>query len=329
MDFDDLDDQDPVVLTNQKPKGVVLDPIKRTKQTPTDQMLDERVQTRLPAAKERQPKIRLLITMGAADNVSQEWVFMAHDAPEDIEVIAHEPPGHGTRAKEDICTTLQGLGDDALEGFREAMDTGAFVLLGHSIGCLTAVYVAERARRELNVEPELVIMIERGAAHIPAFSDYGYELLKKDPLLFMQIRDPSTAKGCAMQNEVGKQALKMWGSDLLLENDTREVGFHKFACPLKCYRCPVFPFKQCSEETMKNSEEHIKIHNLTKDYLGHFGPREFEEWNSWTDHPDGAPTVVVEESNHMTIKSHQATRQDIWKHIKEVMRSWDSKNFES
>lgn len=322
MDFDDLDDLAPVVINNQKPKGDVLDPIERTYRAPVDNMLDERVQKRLPAPKERSPKLRLLITMGAADNVCQEWVYMAHDAPEDIEVIVHEPPGHGTREKEEVCTTLEALGDDAFTAFKEAMDTGAFVLLGHSIGCLVSVYVGERAKRELNVEPELVILMERGAAHIPAFSDYGYELLKKDPLMFMQIRDPSTAKGCAMENEIGKQALRMWGADLQIENDTREVGFHKFSCALKCYRCPVLPFKLCSEEVMKHSEENIKIHNQTKDYLGHFGPREFEEWSMWTDHPDGATTVVVEESNHMTIKTVPGPRTEIWAALKEIIKSW-------
>lgn len=320
MDFDELDEVAPVAVNNQVPKGDVLPPIKRTRRCPSDDMLPDRLRKRCPPHIERQPQLRVLITMGAADSIAQEWMYLAHEAPLDIEVIVHEPPGHGTRDDEEVSTTLEQMGDDAFEAFREAMDTGSFVLLGHSIGCLTAVYVAERAKRELNVEPLLAVMVERGAAHIPAFSEFGYDLLKDDPYRFMQIRDPSTAKGCNPElGDFGKQALRMWGSDLLLENDIRPVGWHTFSCPLHCYRCRVFHFKDCKEEDLKSWEDNIKIHNQEKDYVGHFGPKEFEEWNKWTDHPDGATTTLIENSNHMTIKAVEDFKKPLWATLKDII----------
>lgn len=324
MDFDDLDDQAPIQVNNQVVKGSVLKPVFRSFITPVDSMLDERIRKKLPPLNgeplvTREPKLRVLITMGAGDHIIQEWVNWAHEAPPDIEVITHEPPGHGTRGGEAVPTTLKAMGDDAFEGFKEAMDTGPFVLLGHSIGCLTVVYVAERAKRELNVEPLFVFMLERGAAHSPAFSEYGYEMLKSDPLKFLKIRDPSTAKACEAPGEVGRKALDMWGHDLLLENDIREVGFHKFSCPIVCFRCEVNFFKDCPAELLEQASENIKIHNLEKNYLGHFGPKEFEMWNEWTDHPAGAKTHVVTGSTHFSIKKYPSVKQEVWAELRKII----------
>mmetsp|Transcript_27105 Transcript_27105/g.50968 ORF Transcript_27105/g.50968 Transcript_27105/m.50968 type:complete len:327 (-) Transcript_27105:106-1086(-) len=326
MDFDELDELAPTDINDQKPKGTILEPLARNLRIPDDNRLPDMVTKRLPPnngtpVKERTIKLRLLCTMGAADSVVQEWCYMAHDAPEDIEVITHEPPGHGTRVNENICVTLEDMGNDAYEAFKEAMNDGPFALYAHSIGCLTAVYVAERAKRELKVEPVIVFMCERGAAHIEAFSEYGMELMRTDPLAFIKIRQPDTGKACE-DPKIGPQALRMWGNDLKLENDTRPIGFHTFSCPLICLRCSVIPFKVCPKEVLEAAKDQIAIHNQKKDYLGHFGPSEFKEWESWTNHERSAVIHLIEDSNHMTIKSNPTARKILWDELKAVIATF-------
>jgi len=327
MDFDELDEADDVVLNRQPKTGTILDPILRSSRVPGVGDLPWLVQKRLPPvlgeAKVRQAKLRLLCMMGAADNVCQEWCFMEEDAPEFIEMATHEPPGHGLRKDEPICKTLEDFGNDAFEGFKDAMDTGPFVLLGHSIGCLVATYVAERAKRELNVQPLLAIMIERGAPHIPAFSEYGYDLLKSDPVKLMQIRDPSTAK--SFNTPLGEQALRMWSNDLLLENDTRPIGWYQFPCPILVLRCPAQKLAELDtekrEELLEACKDHFAIHS-ERDFMGHFGKEWCEAWSEWTSHPKGAEVMCIQDSNHMSIKSHTAGRAKIWSELKAIVDSF-------
>lgn len=252
---------------------------------------------------------------------------MEQDAPLEVDMATHEPPGHGTRKKEPVSTTLEAFGGDAFDAFREAMDTGSFVLLGHSIGCLAATYIAERAKRELNVEPLLAIMIERGAPHLPAFSEYGLNMLKTDPLRFLKIRDPSTAKAIEMGpkeegeefSSFGEQVLRMWGNDLQIENDTRPIGWYKFPCPILVFRCPAYYKKDMPKEVLDAQKDNMEIHS-ERDFVGHFGKEWCEAWSEWTDHPRGAPTWCIDGSNHMSIKSNAEVRRIIWSELGDLFK---------
>eukprot|EP00930_Biecheleria_cincta_P041339 TRINITY_DN28329_c0_g1_i1.p1 TRINITY_DN28329_c0_g1~~TRINITY_DN28329_c0_g1_i1.p1 ORF type:complete len:340 (+),score=60.64 TRINITY_DN28329_c0_g1_i1:22-1020(+) len=332
MDFDDLDAADGFILNNQPPKGTVLPLVVRDRRIPTGTWLPESVQKKLPPVTgelvERNPKLRLLCLMGAADGVVQEWCYMEHEAPPEIEMVVHEPPGHGTRKDEPVCKTLQELGDDAFEALRDAMDTGAFALLGHSIGCLTATYIAERAKRELNVEPLLTIMVERGAAHIPAFSDYGYDLLKSDPVRFMQIRDPSTSKAITLNqkengelSDFGQGVLRMWSNDLLIENDTRPVGWYRFPCPILVFRCKTMKLQDLAKEILEANAENIRIHKKC-DYIGHFDGEHCAAWSEWTEHTRGSPQWLLENYNHMSIKASKEMRSTIWSELRAIINAF-------
>mmetsp|Transcript_35218 Transcript_35218/g.64328 ORF Transcript_35218/g.64328 Transcript_35218/m.64328 type:complete len:328 (-) Transcript_35218:91-1074(-) len=324
MDFDELDEADDVILNNQPKTGTTLPLMRRSMRVPGLKDLPWLIQKRLPPIqgqqKSREPKLRLLCMMGAADNVCQEWCYMEQDAPEFVEMATQEPPGHGMRKEEPVSQKVQTLGDDAFEGFKEAMDTGPFVLLGHSIGTLTATYLAERAKRELNVQPLFVILMERGAPHLPAFNEYGFEMLKTDPVGFMKIRDPSTAK--SFDTPLGEQALRMWSNDLMMEMDTRPIGWFKFNCPLLIFRCSAPKIADLPPETrdevLEAHKGYLSLHS-ERDYLGHFGKECHEAWAEWTDHPKGAEVVLVEDANHMSIKSHAEVRKRIWAELKAIV----------
>jgi len=57
-----------------------------------------------------------------------------------------------------------------------------------------AIKVAKRARAELGVEPVLVVMLERGAAQHPLFTDSGAQWLRDDPVTFFEVWNPTIFK---------------------------------------------------------------------------------------------------------------------------------------
>eukprot|EP00408_Alexandrium_pacificum_P019812 CAMPEP_0171201088 /NCGR_PEP_ID=MMETSP0790-20130122/24313_1 /TAXON_ID=2925 /ORGANISM="Alexandrium catenella, Strain OF101" /LENGTH=336 /DNA_ID=CAMNT_0011666483 /DNA_START=41 /DNA_END=1051 /DNA_ORIENTATION=+ len=333
MDFDDLDAEAEtrvaageqvagyIKLNNQPPKGQVLERIRRTKRLPKDSHLPERARNLLPAVsatKELAPKLRLLCFYGAGDNVAATWAAMAHETDgNEIEVATYEWPGHGIREKEPLQSTLDGLCDDAFESVKEAMDTGSFAVLGHSIGCLLATAVCERARRELNVEPLYAIMLERGAPQFPVLSPSGQDMLRN------KIDDFLGAYGVAFVAAIGgDHGRAMWQHDMELENDNRQVGWYKFSCPilsvcaLKNYNMDLYAdqldekskaFKQVREEYV--SYYHTS-YNFSKDM--------YEAWSEWTTHKDGAH-VLYADADHYGVKTDAHVRRLMWKALRETI----------
>ena len=57
-----------------------------------------------------------------------------------------------------------------------------------------AIKVAKRARAELGVEPVFVVMLERGAAQHPLFTDSGAQWLRDDPVTFFEVWNPTIYK---------------------------------------------------------------------------------------------------------------------------------------
>lgn len=342
MDFDDLDAEAErrraegeevlghVVLNNQPPTGTILPPVQRNRRLPPDSLLPLQVQKLLPPRngedlKVREPKLRLLCMYGAGDSVVQEWCHMQHEAPSYIEMVTHELPGHGVRSDERAKTTLQEVADDAFEAFREAMDTGHFAVIGHSIGCLIATALCERAKRELNVDPVLAIMLERAPPNLAVHSDYGLELLKSEPLEFLKIYNKQIAKGIESYKAIDKDntgehwkhMLDMWGNDLQIENDNREVGWYTFPCPILAFASPVVRVKDATQEQLDSVEGFFKI-RTARDYVGHFAPECFEEWKQWTSHPEGA-TVVPIDADHFGIKKNERCRRRIWDALDKIV----------
>eukprot|EP00913_Durusdinium_trenchii_P011601 g10895.t1 len=225
MDFDDLDDEiekrvqdgEEVachVVENQQPvKGTVLPLMTRSTKLPDFSRLPAAKKKALPpyngeAVPERSPKLRLLCIHGAADSYAAEWCVLENEAPPNIEVAVHEFPGHGHRDDEDFCTTLDQLVDDCFDAFRDAMNTGAFAFLGHSIGALMAIKVAKRAKAELGVEPVFVVMLERGAAEFPLFTEKGAHRPSQEPVSFFEVWNPTVYKLYKSAGEADQEMVK-------------------------------------------------------------------------------------------------------------------------
>mmetsp|Transcript_41687 Transcript_41687/g.89507 ORF Transcript_41687/g.89507 Transcript_41687/m.89507 type:complete len:441 (+) Transcript_41687:136-1458(+) len=191
MDFDELDDLAPVVENQQPATGSVLPLAQRSNKVPGLRthlhLLSESLQKQLPPSllgqlqkNERQEptaKVRLICIHGVADSYKQDWFRLEADAPAEVEVLIYEFSGHGHRDREPVPSTIRDITDDAFDALREAMSTGHFALLGHSIGCLVVVELAKRAQAELNVKPAAVFMVERGACQWPLFTQHGLDSL--------------------------------------------------------------------------------------------------------------------------------------------------------
>eukprot|EP00440_Ansanella_granifera_P023959 gb/GFBE01026021.1/.p1 GENE.gb/GFBE01026021.1/~~gb/GFBE01026021.1/.p1 ORF type:complete len:351 (+),score=75.29 gb/GFBE01026021.1/:1-1053(+) len=344
MDFDDLDEEINkrtadgeevacyVVENNQPVKGTVLPPMTRSNRLPDFGRLPPKFRQRFPpyngkTATPRSPVLRLLCIHGAADSYSQDWADLEEEAPGDIEVATYEFPGHGHREKEPFFSKLDELVDDCFEAFRNAMDTGAFALMGHSIGALIAIKVAKRARAELGVEPVFVIMMERGAAQHPLFTDVGAERLRTDPVPFFEYWNPMVYKLYKSAGEIGERTMEMWSKDQLMDNDIIEVGYHTFRCPMLALSADASLHTWCKLDEMDEATRALQLKKMEvgayqktndngKTFCGHFPEWTYPGWQEWTEHPQGCRIAECRPTDHMGIKSNAMARKEIWKALR-------------
>lgn len=350
MDFDDLDDainerldagEEVVghVKENNQPKtGSVLPLMTRSYRLPDKLQMPPKVrQTLSPvngsAEIERKPVLRLLCLHGAADDVSVDWVHLEDQMPADIEVASYEFPGHGNRKSEPFITDIDTLTADAYESFREAMNTGSFAFLGHSIGGIMAIKIAKRAREELGVDPVCVIMLDRGAAQHPLFTKVGAERYRADPIAFFEYWNPQIYALYKSAGEMGERTMKMWTTEQIMDQDTLEVGFHKFRCPMYAFGAEnSFRAEQSLQDmdekrkalTIKRAEAsaYFEAKERGMSFAGHFPEWTYEGWKDWTEHPDGCKVIECRDSDHMTIKRSEKFRTELLKALRSIIDSW-------
>merc|ERR1719510_754894 len=161
----------------QMPLGSVLPRIKRGPRCPGRTSIPKLMMKQFGEEEHREPKLYVLAFCAEADSVLSGWLRLEVDAPSYVEVATYEWPGHGVRDKEPLLSSLNELGADAFEAFREPMSTGHFMVIGCSVGVLVMTYVCERAQRELGVSPKSCFALDRGPPHLPVFTDRGYKLL--------------------------------------------------------------------------------------------------------------------------------------------------------
>lgn len=350
MDFDDLDEEMEkrvaegeevagyVRENNQPRQGEELPLITRTHLLPGFDKLPDKFRKDVPPlngepVKERKPILRLLVAHGVSDSLAQGWHLFAEQAPLEIEVAMHEFPGHGHREDEEILGDMEKLADDCYDAFKEAMDTGSFALLGHSIGCLIVTRVAARAKKELGVEPVVVFMIERGAPPYGKWSDEGFRVLHEDKVDFMKVMQPMAENLYSTGSAVGIRTMDMWQRGWFMENATLEVGFHEFQCPLVAIYAEfmVNVYTPADEVTEFLKDERTSkmvkwnaLHKKGKDgrlFHGHFPLWTFEEWSKWTSH-DKITVLNCRGTDHMTIKFDDSFKRMVFDYCKDVIKDW-------
>lgn len=439
MDFDDLDEVAPVEENKQPATGTILNWVPRTQKLPgltnslgkfSDKVLrelDPPVRANLQERGERNrpttAKLRLLCIHGVADSYEQSWFIWEAESPPEIEVVVHEFPGHGRRDGETVADNIKELTEDAFGAFKEAMETGSFAILGHSIGCLVAINLAKRAQEELNVKPVAVFMVERGAAQFPLFTEKGIECLRdfrfsvtldakaaEDTSLEVKEVDLDGAGGkevvlmvnsvsiglldswnkanadtpvkfkdeivcvngvsgkpSVLRTEVGKaveakedvklellrrpheflslyqplvglmcksgpnRTLLRWQRSWFCENDTLEVGFYRFPCPLLAFSAEesvnaYVDLKDVPPEAKGILDMGGKVFNTEvgggKVFLGHFPRDTYDEWKSWTEYTDNFKAFECAGANHMTIKDHKVLKRTVFDTLAEQIKLW-------
>jgi len=213
--------------------------------------------------------------------VQNGWLDLEAYMPPYLEVATYEWPGHYERKSEELATSLHELCEDAFEIFREPMRTGRFIVAGHSVGASIMVCVCEKAQKELGVAPLLAFALDRGAPHIPVYSEYGMELLEDDPEEWCKAYNPSVY---ALKDQPGSSFYRIQINDQKLANDLRPVGWYKFPCPVLVYVAAwqgEIPAPG-SEDEKQRLEAYYKVLRPGVGVQA-FTEEEFQLWKLWTD----------------------------------------------
>lgn len=231
-------------------KGGQLPVMPRTVGLPTYAAVPEKAKKAFPE-KSRRPMIRLYCFPGAADNYML-WLQIATSAPDWCEVAVYEPRAHGFRPDEPWDKTLEERAADAVKVMRPAFETHAkggvsegapFAFLSHGIGGQFMALVAQRLKREMNIEPLIVFANDGPPSNVPTLTPEGYALMCEDAYKFYQVFQPSTISQIdklGKDSKAGKALLQKWWRSMRMfeEHAHRSIEkgepFHKFNCDLWC-----------------------------------------------------------------------------------------------
>mmetsp|Transcript_16784 Transcript_16784/g.36085 ORF Transcript_16784/g.36085 Transcript_16784/m.36085 type:complete len:1004 (-) Transcript_16784:292-3303(-) len=178
--------------------------------------------------------IRAFLLYGEGE-VSSQFATLLAGAPESVDIVVYEWPGHGFRAVEADCKTMEELTADCYDALTPAMkemgvggtyEGAPFVLIGSSLGASLAVSVAAKIRWEMGLEPASVIVLDRAAPQFPLLSKTGVEEMEKDAETFYTEFMPR------MTAPLPPAPMKSLLNDWKLTSQTKEVGSHMFTCDL-------------------------------------------------------------------------------------------------
>jgi len=230
-------------LEHQLPK--VLPRLTRTPRLPGREILPAHLQKFVKEDRpDRSPQLYTLVIPGASDTYLPHWCNRQVFSRPDTEVAVYEWPGHGNR-KDKMVDTFEELGDDCFEAFREAMTTGPFILVAHSLGTRIMIYVAERAQRELGVKPIAAYALDYGPPHLSALSDYGMDIMRDyenrdefmrimETPMFHKLQQYKVEKAMSPKysGPGSDEEVDAYFKDRLIQMVELPVGYHCFTCPL-------------------------------------------------------------------------------------------------
>ena len=165
--------------------------------------------------------------------------------PEGVEVCPVQPPGRENRVREAPFRRTEALIDALDEALRPLVDR-PFALFGYSMGATLAFEWAHRLRRELGVEPEVLLVAARAAPHLPRLCPLMYEL--PDDELKARLEElAGTPKEILGNDELMELLLPMVRADFEM-HDTYRFSERE---PL---RCPVVAFGGVADAAVPTSE---------------------------------------------------------------------------
>merc|ERR1712190_225080 len=127
------------------------------------------------------------------------------------------------------------------------------------------------------------------------------------------------------------KALDRWQRAWVCENDTMEVGYHVFSCPLLAFPaelsvdCTVNS-KDVPPEGRAVVDYGYKAFNKElgdgKVFLGHFPRETFGDWRQWTENEGGFQVVECAECSHMSIKVSKVLKDKVYGTLTDLVKLW-------
>jgi len=232
-------------------------------------------------------------------------------------VSIYEWPSHGTRKDESACEHVDDLIVDAAEGlastFKEhakggSLEGAPFAFMGHSIGVLIMVGVAERAKRLYGLEPCCCFVMDRAAPNYGLCSSLGSDILNRDAKDFVRIFNPAVYETHAKtQKENTLSMLRMWMADIRYQNQPKPEGFHYFRCPVHVGVAmlnwanddPAVRSKM-DEKTKTWHQEWCSIVNSSESSSAIWDFSMYEDWSRWSNDCH----IHKMEIDHTNLKTH-------------------------
>ena len=115
------------------------------------------------------------------------WSYrpLAGSAPPGLVVRGVDLPGHGRRAREPLCTSLEALADDVYAQLRAGIVDRRYALFGHSMGATLAYLCALRIRRDALPLPQALFLSGAAAPDAREACDLRRHLLPSREFLAM------------------------------------------------------------------------------------------------------------------------------------------------
>jgi len=248
---------------------------------------------------------------GVSDTYIQSWYILEDEAPANVELVVYEWPGLGFRRKDQFLPNLDDMAADCFAALTDVLKGGPFILAAHSLGTRIMVRVAERAKRELAVEPLAVLALDCGAPHLAVFSEYGLKMLSTQAGEWQRVWNFGLKEAGG-----SKQTFEGIWSGFSFANETMPIGFHHFTCPLtvmvaKLNCTPEVVFKSRTPEDI----EEIKKYTRTGcGFFAHY-PDAYTAWDAWADDL----TILEVDCGHTALRSHEEFKARLWKTIDDII----------
>lgn len=242
------------------------------------------------------------------------------------DVVVYEYKGHGTRDEEEFDKTYEDRAEDAWESLLPAFQQQSpggpaegcpFAFYCHSAGTVPTCLIAARLRKELNLEPTVVFIVDQAPPNVPFLNAKGYSLMCKDTPSdlesspeWMKIWCPdiSRMKG---KNKLGDEIYSRWSYGMrFLEDFYRkaEEGFHIYHCPIYVFvgitremTQAAYKSGQMNKVAAEQWKEFLKISSVTRE--------DFYKWKNWTTESCEFVDIV-------------ASHDSIWYHPEADLKLW-------
>mmetsp|Transcript_71591 Transcript_71591/g.207285 ORF Transcript_71591/g.207285 Transcript_71591/m.207285 type:complete len:370 (+) Transcript_71591:28-1137(+) len=280
----------------------------------------------LPGREAGPIRVRLFLFYGAGDSIAA-WagVLGSELLPEWLDVAIFECPGHGQRCREAIPRSLAEVAQEAYGAVADVLrehtcggtlEGAPFALAGHSMGAQIAADVAAMAKRKLGLEPCSLFAMDRGAPHLPLYTEEGYRLLCLDePSEFFEGFNPTIHKmmSWSSRSDLEKDTermIRMWQQDLRLSQEHLWAeGYHIFHCPIYvfCARRN-FLIDQMLQQGQKVSADLLRMHSINcritssgSKSSAPWSEQSYHDWGKWTTERCEVHAI---DADHVSIKLH-------------------------